>query len=165
MTRRSALLPGLLAQALASSLLLAGSAQAHGIQSNLERLSTLAAQLESSFSTGEPASNAAVRLVPPDGAPIEVGQTDAQGRLRFRLPAEATAAWELQVDAGPGHRDYLELPSASSPAAASPAASRPVASRPMGLPIRLAAPSPVLVLGALGGVGLLGGLLRRRPRA
>ena len=162
---RSALLSGLLAPTLASSLLLTGSAQAHGIQSNLERISSLRAQLESSFSSGEPASHAAVRLVPPDGTPIEVGQTDAQGRLRFRLPAEATAAWELQVDAGPGHRDYLELPTTSAPTSASPALSRPVAWHPSGLPIRRGALFPVLVLGALGGVGLLGGLLRRRPRA
>jgi nickel transport protein len=51
-----------------------------------------------------------VRLVPPNGEPIEVGRTDASGQLRFQLPRNATSAWELQVDRGPGHRDYLELP-------------------------------------------------------
>jgi nickel transport protein len=39
-----------------------------------------------------------------------MGRTDAQGRLRFELPGELSDGWELQVDAGPGHRDYLELP-------------------------------------------------------
>ena len=57
-----------------------------------------------------PAVAAAVRLVPPDGgAPIEVGRTDADGQIRFTLPPQAGEDWEIQVDAGPGHRDYLEL--------------------------------------------------------
>jgi nickel transport protein len=55
-----------------------------------------------------------VRLVPPNGEPIEVGRTDASGQLRFQLPSNATPAWELQVDRGPGHRDYLELPGAAA---------------------------------------------------
>lgn len=104
---------------------------AHGIESSLERLAPLSSgaftapagnpkaqtpprqrdtlQLHSRFSSGEPAQSATVRLVPPDGEAIEVGQTDAEGQLRFQLPRQAGADWELQVDAGPGHRDYLEL--------------------------------------------------------
>lgn len=113
--------------------------QAHGIETSLERLAPLTAgsfaapatssggsssnagfsnsrqvpedtlQLESRFSSGEPAQRAAVRLMPPQGEAIEVGRTDARGQLRFQLPPGASADWELQVDAGPGHRDYLEI--------------------------------------------------------
>jgi nickel transport protein len=94
-------------------LLLASAAPAHShaIESSLERLSSLTDQLvlDSRFGNGEPADDAVVRLVPPNGEPIEVGRTDASGQLRFQLPSNATSAWELQVDRGPGHRDYLEL--------------------------------------------------------
>lgn len=160
MTRSAALLPGPLATSLASALvcstLLAGSARAHGIQSTLERLPDLTAQLESSFSSGMPARDAAVRLIPPGGEPITVGQTDARGHLSFRLPPQASPDWEIQVDAGPGHRDYLELPAAaSSPGAAS-------LTRGAGAPAGLR--TSLLALGGLGGVGLLAGLLRRRAR-
>ena len=98
-------------------LLLASAAPAHShaIESSLERLSSLTDQLvlDSRFGNGEPADDAVVRLVPPNGEPIEVGRTDASGQLRFQLPSNATSAWELQVDRGPGHRDYLELPGAA----------------------------------------------------
>jgi nickel transport protein len=90
----------------------AAPVQAHAIESSLERLSDLNAptlQLESRFSTGEPAGNAAVRLVPPQGESIVLGQTNPEGQLQFHLPRQASTDWELQVDAGPGHRDYLEL--------------------------------------------------------
>ena len=89
------------------------TARAHAIESSLERLSGLSntLQLESRFGNGEPASNASVRLVPPGGGTaIEIGRTDASGQLRFQLPKAAGGDWELQVDRGPGHRDYLELP-------------------------------------------------------
>ena len=98
-------------------LLLASAAPAHShaIESSLERLSSLSDQLvlDSRFGNGEPADDAVVRLVPPNGEPIEVGRTNASGQLRFQLPSNATSAWELQVDRGPGHRDYLELPGAA----------------------------------------------------
>lgn len=98
-------------------LLLASAAPAHShaIESSLERLSSLTDQmlLDSRFGNGEPADDAVVRLMPPNGEPIEVGRTDASGQLRFQLPSNATSAWELQVDRGPGHRDYLELPGAA----------------------------------------------------
>ena len=152
---RFPLLPAVLA---AGALLLApGAARAHGIESSLERFGGLSAQLESSFSSGVPASDAVVRLVPPaGGAPIALGHTDSQGRLSFRLPPQATADWEIQVDAGPGHRDYLEVPPAASGKASTLSSSDG--------PLR-GTLSNGLALGALGLSGLMGGLLMRRPRA
>ena len=91
---------------------LAGAAQAHGIESRLSPLRGLTDQLQlhSQFSNGEPTRDAVVRLVPPQGQPLELGRTDGQGQLSFTLPKGANGAWELQVDGGPGHRDYLEMP-------------------------------------------------------
>jgi len=88
-------------------------AQAHAIESSLDRLQSLrdALVLESRFSTGEPVVGAHVRLVPPGGgAGVELGQIDARGQLSFNLPKQADGTWELQVDGGPGHRDFLDLP-------------------------------------------------------
>lgn len=152
---RFPLLPALLAGA--AVLLAPGVSRAHGIQSSLERFGGLSAQLESSFSSGVPASDAEVRLMPPGGgAPIALGHTDSQGRLSFRLPAQASPDWEIQVDAGPGHRDYLEVPAAGSAEAAGVRSSQaPLA----------AARSRTLAFAAVGLSGLLGGLWMRRPRA
>lgn len=152
---RSSLLPALLT--VGTLLLAPGLARAHGIQSSLERFGGLSAQLESSFSSGVPASDAEVRLVPPGGgAPIALGHTDSQGRLSFRLPAQATPDWEIQVDAGPGHRDYLEVPPAVSGRTARVSSSEAPLRGPL---------DHALALGALGLSGLMGGLLMRRPRA
>jgi nickel transport protein len=160
----------------AAALLLAPAlptpARAHAIQTNLERLDALSAslgkapsgapagfiRLETSFSSGQPVASAQVRLLPPDGgAAIEVGRTDGEGRLTFPLPKQARADWELQVDGGPGHRDYLELPSAATPALHS---AQPVGER---FPIPRA-PGGLALLGGLSLAGL-GGLARlcRRP--
>ena len=126
----------------------AGVAHSHAIESSVERLAALNASLQSAgqpgdrpgqaetavaissrFGNGEPAAEAVVRLLPPDGQPIELGRTDASGQLRFQLPSQARGDWELQVDAGPGHRDYLNLsetglrgdtPQASGPARRGP---------------------------------------------
>ena len=89
-----------------------GSAQAHGIESRLSPLRGLsdALLLQSQFSNGEPTRDAVVRLVPPQGQALELGRTDQHGQLSFALPKGANGSWELQVDAGPGHRDYLEMP-------------------------------------------------------
>jgi len=122
---------------LASAALLAcahpQAASAHAIQSTLETLGSLSRAytgsstgagtdaagtgaagpsfaLASSFSTGAPVADASVKLVPPGGTPIALGRTDARGQLNFQLPAGARSDWEIQVDGGPGHRDYLELP-------------------------------------------------------
>lgn len=109
--------------AVAALLLGPAPARSHALESSLERLSSLTDQLvlDSRFGNGEPAADAVVRLIPPGGTPIEVGRTDASGQLRFRLPQNATATWEVQVDQGPGHRDYLELPTAEASPAGLPA--------------------------------------------
>ncbi len=148
-----------LAGAFALALLAAPAVRAHGIESTLEqvgdRLSSTPYQLQSQFSSGLPAREASVRMVSPDGtASVDLGETDADGRLRFALPARARADWEVQVDAGPGHRDYLELPG-SVPAGFQGQRHRSV--RPL-----------ARIPGSLGAVALLGamaGLMLHRPRS
>lgn len=98
-----------------AALLVTPAVEAHGIQSTLDYLPTFGGsgragslKLQSSFSNGDPARDAAVRLLPPDGGEaIELGHTGPDGRLTFTLPPTARSGWEIQVDAGPGHRDYL----------------------------------------------------------
>ena len=52
-----------------------------------------------------------VRLLNPDGSTgQELGRTDASGTLQLDLRGVADGVVDLQVDGGPGHRDYLELP-------------------------------------------------------
>ena len=100
-------------RALALAILLSpAAAQAHGIESSLTRLQSLSESLmlQSQFSNGLPTSDAVVRLVAPDGQAVELGRTNAEGQLSFALPKQANGDWELQVDGGPGHRDYLEMP-------------------------------------------------------
>jgi nickel transport protein len=142
------------------ALMAAPAARAHGIESTLERLDGLVTetpfQLESRFSTGVPARDATVRMVSPDGtASVDLGHTNAEGQLTFSLPAQARADWEVQVDAGPGHRDYLELPG----------------SIPSGVHGQASQPSQALArqgrsLGVVALLGTLAGLLlsRSRPR-
>ncbi len=134
--------------------------RAHGIESSLERLSLLKSdtfQLESRFSSGEPAQSATVRVVSPQGEAIEVGQTNGEGQLKFQLPRQAGSDWEVQVDAGPGHRDYLELDSGALSTA--PA-------RRLQQPQRWLDQRTQLVVGLTGvGLGAAGVLrLRRRQR-
>jgi nickel transport protein len=98
-----------------------------------------------------------VRLAPPDGgSAIPLGRTDAHGSLTFTLPPQVRPDWELQVDGGPGHRDYLELPAATAQAlpqpAASPRAELAHAARQLGL---------LALVGSLG----LGGLALGRRRS
>ena len=89
----------------------AGSAQAHAIQTNLEAFrNNHVLLLQSNFGKGEPAQAALVSLVPPGGQPIPVGRTNSKGQLSFALPRDAHGEWDVQVDGGPGHRDYLSLP-------------------------------------------------------
>ena len=85
-------------------------AKAHQIESALQYLDG-DLQLSSSFSNGEPTQGAVVRLLNADGTPgQELGRTDADGRLSLDLSSVGNGTVDLQVDGGPGHRDYLELP-------------------------------------------------------
>lgn len=130
------------------------AAQAHGIESSLSHRSSLVdgLLLSSQFSNGEPTRDAVVRLVAPDGAVRELGRTDAQGQLSFALPREANGDWELQVDGGPGHRDYLEMPVQAGQARLDQISGHHH-------------PNPVAWLSALGATAMLLGLLRiRRTR-
>lgn len=142
------------------------AASAHAIQTSLETLSSLSRAytgsstgpgtgaagpsfaLASSFSTGAPVADASVKLVPPGGTPIALGRTDARGQLNFQLPAGARSDWEIQVDGGPGHRDYLELPNG----AVRPAATTYL--QPQG-----SANPPNRLLPPLLGLGLVGALV------
>jgi nickel transport protein len=139
--------------ALALALLLSpAAAQAHGIESSITRLESLTDSLvlESRFSNGEPTSDAVVRLVTPDGESREIGRTNAQGQLSFALPKQANGEWELQVDGGPGHRDYLEMPVQQGQAQLDQISQRPHGSTALGW------------LGALGATAMLLGLQRIR---
>ena len=122
--------PSLLTFGILGALLAPQPGRAHAIESTLVRIQSLhnTLQLDSHFSTGLPVEGAQVRLVSPDGQQsVTVGQTDRLGGLRFQLPATARASWEVQVDGGAGHRDYLELPSAalSGPQAGQPRTAQP----------------------------------------
>ena len=84
--------------------------EAHGVESSLRYLEGQL-ELTSSFSTGEPVEGAVVRLLQADGTPgKELGRIDADGKLEVTLPELADGLVDLQVDGGPGHRDYLTLP-------------------------------------------------------
>ena len=86
------------------------AAEAHQIESALRYLNG-DLELNSSFSNGQPTNNAVVRLLNPDGTPgMELGRTDATGRLILHVSSLKDGVVDLQVDGGPGHRDYLELP-------------------------------------------------------
>ena len=99
---------------LASLLLLGGlgaiPTQAHQIESVLHYLNG-ELELSSSFSNGEPTKGAVVRLLNADGsAGQELGRTDQAGRLTLHLGTVRDGVVDLQIDGGPGHRDYLEMP-------------------------------------------------------
>jgi nickel transport protein len=140
-------------RALALALLLSpAAASAHGIESSITRLESLTDSLvlESRFSNGEPTSDAVVRLVAPDGESSELGRTNAQGQLSFALPKQANGEWELQVDGGPGHRDYLEMPVQQGQAKLDQISQSSHGSTPLGW------------LGTLGATAMLLGLQRIR---
>ena len=83
--------------------------QAHQIESALSYLDGRL-ELSSSFSNGEPTQGAVVRLLNADGsAGTELGRTDASGKLMLDLSGVDDGVVDLQVDGGPGHRDYLEM--------------------------------------------------------
>ena len=98
----------LLSSALHGALL--APAKAHQIESALHYLDG-DLQLSSNFSSGEPTQGAVVRLLNADGTPRqELGRTDTEGRLSIDLSSVGNGTIDLQVDGGPGHRDYLEFP-------------------------------------------------------
>lgn len=143
-----------------------GRVEAHAIESSLDRLESLreGLMIESHFSNGEPVKGALVRLVPPDGGqPVEVGQMNAQGRLSFNMPKGANGDWELQVDAGPGHRDFLEVPTQAGQAQLD----RVSSSNRGPMPTLLSAHQrrSLLMMGGITGLGaLVGGLAVQRRR-
>ena len=100
---------------LLASLLLFGGlggipVQAHQIESALNYLNG-ELELSSNFSNGEPTQGAVVRLLNADGsAGQELGRTDQSGRLTLDLDTVEDGIVDLQIDGGPGHRDYLEMP-------------------------------------------------------
>ena len=101
---------GILAALLLLGGLQATPAQSHQIESALRYLDG-DLELSSSFSNGEPTRGAVVRLLEADGTPgRELGHTDDQGKLNLDLSALEDGVVDLQIDGGPGHRDYLELP-------------------------------------------------------
>ena len=100
----------MLTAALGMALTHSSQAEAHGVESSLRYLDGQL-ELTSSFSTGEPVEGAVVRLLQADGtAGEELGRIDAEGRLKMTLPELSDGLVDLQVDGGPGHRDYLTLP-------------------------------------------------------
>ena len=151
----------------AATLVLApGLARAHAIQTDLTVVGASHSHLQASlpaagsrleltshFSTGLPARDASVRLIPAQGGTaIELGRTNTEGRLAFALPAGTGRDAEIQVDAGAGHRDWIELSELGRPArqAAAPWA---------------ALHGNLLTLAPIAALGLLGGLARlNRPR-
>ena len=86
-------------------------ALSHAIETHFSGLgSGSLLELESSFSSGEPVSNAEVRLLSHDGErTIHLGSTDADGRFSATLPELDSNNWDLVIDGGIGHRDYLGL--------------------------------------------------------
>ena len=85
-------------------------AEAHQIESALQYLSG-DLELSTSYSNGEPAAGAVVRLLHSDGSPgQELGRTNDHGQIRLELDGMKDGRYDLQVDGGPGHRDYLEIP-------------------------------------------------------
>lgn len=102
------LMVGTASCALAVGLPMAG--HAHAIESTINYMDG-ELQLHSSFSTGDAAAGATVRLLQADGTPgEELGQMDANGVLTLTLPALKQGILDVQIDGGPGHRDYLSLP-------------------------------------------------------
>ena len=87
------------------------SVKAHGVETNFSGLEASGLlQLNSHFSSGQPLVNAEVRVQSPDGSKtLKLGHTGSDGSFKAKMPAQANHEWELVVDGGPGHRDYLEL--------------------------------------------------------
>ncbi|RZO11976.1 MAG: hypothetical protein EVB08_08750 [Synechococcus sp. MED-G135] len=141
------------------ALCLPTEAKAHAIESSLRYLNGNL-ELRSTYSSGDPVNGAVVRFMKADGsAGAELGRIDASGQLRLILPTldqdnSDLQTVDLQVDGGPGHRDYLALPIRNGEVQIDA--------------ISQTEPSSALLLAALGGVGffstttLLGRVRRSR---
>lgn len=139
--------------------------EAHAIESSITRLASLSngLLLSSQFGSGQPTVAAKVRLIAPDGAAIELGRTDGQGQLSFALPKGASGDWDVQVDGGPGHRDYLTVPVQAGMAQLDRLSGRELPG--LGDSLATLLHPGVLALGGLCGVaGVVIGLDRRRRR-
>ena len=154
--------------ALAASAALLGSAsrvEAHAIESSITRVASLnnGLMVRSQFSSGQPTVDAKVRLIAPGGEATELGRTDGQGQLSFALPKGASGDWEVQVDGGPGHRDYLTMPVQAGKAQLDRLSERELPG--LGDSLATLLHPGVLALGGLCGVaGVLIGMDRRRRR-
>ncbi len=83
---------------------------AHSIESSLKYINGNL-ELYSGFSDGIPAEGAVVRIISPNGKQMQkIGKMNSQGKLNLILPKIKEGSLDIQVDAGPGHRDYLLLP-------------------------------------------------------
>ena len=93
------------------ALLMPSRGLAHAVQTDVSSLLPSGAiNLRTSFSSGEPLAHAPVRLESHDGSRrISLGETDADGRFAGELPALDSEAWDVVIDGGIGHRDYLGL--------------------------------------------------------
>ena len=143
----------------------ASPAEAHAIESSITRVASLnnGLMVRSQFSSGLPTADAKVRLIAPGGEAIELGRTDGQGQLSFALPKGATGDWEVQVDGGPGHRDYLTMPVQAGRAQLDRLSERELPG--LGDSLATLLHPGVLALGGLCGLtGVLIGLDRRRRR-
>ena len=154
--------------ALAASVALLGSAsrvEAHAIESSITRATSLTngLLLSSQFGSGQPTVDAKVRLIAPGGEATELGRTNAEGHLSFALPKGASGDWEVQVDGGPGHRDYLTMPVQAGKAQLDRLSERELPG--LGDSLATLLHPGVLALGGLCGVaGVLIGMDRRRRR-
>lgn len=95
----------------ATMLLLPLPAHSHAVETRYSGLiSGGLLELNSSFSTGEPLVDAEVRLESHDGSQtIPLGATDSDGRFAATLPELESQQWDVVIDGGIGHRDYLGL--------------------------------------------------------
>ena len=154
--------------ALVGSAALLGSpsrVEAHAIESSITRATSLSngLLLSSQFGSGQPTVDAQVSLIGPGGKAVALGRTDAQGQLSFALPKGASGDWEVQVDGGPGHRDYLTMPVQAGQAQLDRLSARELPG--LGDSLATLLHPGVLALGGLCGVaGVLIGMDRRRRR-
>lgn len=139
--------------------------EAHAIESSITRLASLSngLLLSSQFGSGQPTVDAQVSLIGPGGKAVALGRTDAHGQLSFALPKGASGDWDVQVDGGPGHRDYITMPVQAGQAQLDRLSGRQLPG--LGDFLATLRHPGVLALGGLCGVaGVLIGLDRRRRR-